>query len=49
VAFLLGIFAAKALHLHPVLRPLRDPYIAALALESGMLLVLSLLPRAPMS
>jgi uncharacterized membrane protein YoaK (UPF0700 family) len=46
VAFLLGIFAAKALHLRPVLRPLRDPYMAALALEIGMLLVLSLLPQS---
>jgi uncharacterized membrane protein YoaK (UPF0700 family) len=45
LAFLLGISAAKAMKLRPMLRHLRDPYMAALALEIGMLLVLSLLPQ----
>jgi len=44
LAFLLGISAAKALQLPRVVQLLRDPYIAALAIEIGILLGLSLLP-----
>jgi uncharacterized membrane protein YoaK (UPF0700 family) len=44
VAFLIGILAAKAIQLDVVQRRIRLPYLSVLALELGILLVLSFLP-----
>jgi uncharacterized membrane protein YoaK (UPF0700 family) len=46
LAFLLGIFAARAIQLPSMQVRLRDSYMAALTLEIGILLVLSLLPQS---
>jgi len=45
VAFLLGISAAKAIQLPSIERRLRDPQMAALMLEIGILFILSWLPQ----
>jgi len=45
-AFLLGISTAKAIQLGPAQRRLRDPFMAVLGLEIGILLVLSLQPAS---
>jgi uncharacterized membrane protein YoaK (UPF0700 family) len=44
--FLLGVSAARAIHLEPVQRRLKNPYLAVLAFEIGILTILSLLPAA---
>lgn len=46
VAFLVGVFAAKAIHLLAAQRLLRFPYLSVLALEIAILAGLSILPAS---